>query len=136
MSLFSGLRLAECLSAKRHEIGGIDCWDLDGGKTVNARRIVPVHSRLADVKVPEGLNAKTLSVRFSRLRKSLKLPEGKTFHSLRKCFTTALERSGCPEEIAVRLLGHRPVSLSYRVYSAGRDVKELQGWVDRVSFPA
>lgn len=66
--------------------------------------------------------------------KTLALPEGKTFHSLRKCFTTALERSGCPEEIAVRLLGHRPVSLSYRVYSAGHDAADLKRWVEKVAF--
>ncbi len=134
VSLYSGLRLSECLKAKRHAVGGVECWDLEGGKTINARRIVPVHARLAEVRIPEGVNDKMLSVRFSRLRRRLSLPEGNTFHSLRKCFTTALERAGCPEEIAVRLLGHRPVSLSYRVYSAGRDVKALKRWVETVAF--
>ncbi|MBB4284525.1 DUF6538 domain-containing protein [Roseospira goensis] len=134
VSLYSGLRLNECLTAKRHTVGGVECFDLEGGKTVNARRIVPVHPRLADVTVPQDVNAKALSVRFSRLGKTLALPEGKTFHSLRKCFTTALERSGCPEDIAVRLLGHRPVSLSYRVYSAGHDAADLKRWVETVAF--
>lgn len=135
VSLFSGLRLAECLKAKRHVIDGVEVWDLDGGKTVNARRIVPVHSRLADVQVPDDMTPDMITKRFTRTCRKLGLPEGKSFHSLRKCFTTALERSGCPEEIAVRLLGHRPVSMSYRVYSAGRDVRELQGWVEKVRFP-
>jgi len=134
VSLYSGLRLNECLTAKRHTVGGVECWDLEGGKTVNARRIVPVHPRLADITVPQDVTAKALSVRFSRRGKTLALPEGKTFHSLRKCFTTALERSGCPEEIAVRLLGHRPISLSYRVYSAGHDAADLKRWVEKVGF--
>ena len=81
-----------------------------------------------------------LSVRFGRLAKTVRLPdgsplpEGKTFHSLRKCFSMALERAGCPEAVAVRLLGHAAISISYRVYSAGRDVAQLKPWVGRIAF--
>ncbi|MCK0196501.1 hypothetical protein MWN34_06195 [Ancylobacter sp. 6x-1] len=43
ISLYSGMRLSECLRAQREEIEGIDCYVLAAGKTVNAKRIVPVH---------------------------------------------------------------------------------------------
>ena len=139
-SLYSGMRLSECLAAERLTVEGVECWQLDGGKTTNARRLIPVHPALASVAIPRTIPASTLSVRFGRLMKTVRLedgkplPEGKTFHSLRKCFSTALEQAGCPEVIAVRLLGHAPISMSYRVYSAGRQAAELKEWVERVRF--
>lgn len=133
-SLYSGMRLSECLRAERRDVEGVECFVLGAGKTTNAKRIIPVHGALKDVKTPQGFSAGILSVNFGRAVKDLKLPPRKVFHSLRKNFATALERAGCPEPVAVRLLGHRPLSMSYRVYSAGRGAAELREWVDKVAF--
>jgi integrase len=87
------------------------------------------------LEVPTGKKAVNLSVTFGRKVRPLKWGEGKTFHSLRKCFTTALERVECPEPIAARLLGHAPLGITYKVYSKGREAAQLQEWVEKVSFP-
>ena len=87
------------------------------------------------MKAPEGANASALSVRYGRLMREIKMPKGKTFHSLRKAFTTALERVNCPEEIAARLVGHAPLSITYRLYSQGRKAAQLREWVEKVQHP-
>jgi integrase len=137
ISLYSGLRLSECLRAERKTLGGVDCWVVPEGKgkSENSVRVVPVHPRVASLEVPSGEKAVNLSVTFGRRVRPLKLGEGKTFHSLRKCFTTALERANCPEMVAVRLLGHSPISLTYKVYSKARDAAQLREWVEKVYFP-
>jgi integrase len=103
--------------------------------TANSVRAIPVHPKLAEVVQPVDAKASALSVRFGRLMRDAKLPKGKTFHSLRKRFATALERLECPEGMAVRLLGHKPNSLTYSVYSEGRHVAEMKEWIDRVTQP-
>lgn len=134
VGLHSGLRLSEILEATREQVNGVECFVLRSGKTRNAKRLVPVHPELESVEITTKLNSKALSVRFSRLKRSLDLPDRATFHSLRKCFTTKLEHSGCPEAVAARLLGHRPLSISYGIYSAGQDVRQLERWVKAVSY--
>ena len=110
VSLYAGLRLEECIRAVREEVAGVPCFVVKGGKTANAARVVPIHPVLERVVVPATAKASTLSVRYGRVMRSLEMPKGKTFHSLRKAFATALERAGCPEAIAARLLGHRPLA--------------------------
>jgi integrase len=126
ISIYTGFRLDECLRAERRNVHGVECFVLEGGKSENASRVVPIHPRLKDVVAPKGAKASALSVRYGRLMRSIKMPEGKTFHSLRKAFTTALERADCPEAIAARLVGHAPLGITYRVYSQGREAAQLR----------
>lgn len=135
ISIYTGFRLSECLTAVRQKLGGEECFVVVGGKSRNSARALPVHAKLAGINPPAGVEASALSVRFGRLMRDIKMPKGKTFHSLRKSFTTALEQQGCPEAIAARLLGHAPLSITYGIYSKGRDVAELKEWVDKVSHP-
>lgn len=135
ISIYTGFRLSECLTAERKVLGGEECFLLLTGKSKNAARALPVHAKLKDVTAPTGAKASALSVRFGRLMRKAEIPEGKTFHSLRKSFTTALERLGCPEATAARLLGHAPLGITYGIYSKGKDVAELKEWVDRVAHP-
>lgn len=135
VSIYAGFRLEECIRAVREDVSGVACFVLKGGKTANAARVVPVHQALVGVDVPAGVKASALSVRYGRLMRSLNMPEGKTFHSLRKAFGYALERVGCPEAVAARLLGQKMLGITYGVYSKGRDVNELKEWVDRVRHP-
>lgn len=135
ISLYTGFRLDECLRAERRDVHGIECFVLSKGKTDNAARVVPVHPRLKDVVAPQGAKASALSVRYGRLMRDIEMPKGKTFHSIRKAFATALERADCPEDIASRLVGHAPLGLTYKVYSQGRQAAQLKSWVDKVRFP-
>jgi integrase len=135
ITLYTGFRLSECLRAERKDIHGVECFVLDTGKTDNAARVVPVHTRLKDITAPTGIKASALSTRYQRLMDDLEMPKGKTFHSLRKAFGTALERADCPEAIAARLLGHPPLGITYRVYSQGREAAQLKEWVEKVRHP-
>lgn len=135
MSIYTGFRLDECLRAERRDLYGVECFVLTTGKTDNAARVVPAHPKLKDVQAPKGVKASALSVRYGRLMRSIGMPQGKTFHSLRKSFTTALERAECPEPIAARLLGHAPLGITYGVYSKGREAAQLREWVERVRLP-
>jgi integrase len=133
--MYSGMRLGEILKARREDVSGVGCFVVPDGKTHNSARVIPVHPMLKDVEVKTELNDKALSVRFGRLKKGIGIDDKtKVFHSLRKCFTTKLEQAGCPEGIAVRLLGHKPISLSYSLYSSGQGVLELQRWVNSVNY--
>lgn len=135
ISVYTGFRLDECLRAERETLNGVECFVLKAGKTHNASRVVPVHPKLKGVVAPKDAKASTLSVRYGRLMRAIKMPKGKTFHSLRKAFTTALERAGCPEAIAARLVGHAPLGITYKIYSKGQEAKELKKWVERVKLP-
>ncbi|WP_046863669.1 DUF6538 domain-containing protein [Microvirga massiliensis] len=135
ISLYTGFRLEECLRAERQNLHGVECFVLKTGKTDNAARVVPVHPRLKDVVAPKGAKASALSVRYGRHMRKIGIPEGKTFHSLRKAFTTALERADCPEAIAARIVGHAPLGMTYKLYSNGREAAELRGWVEKVKLP-
>jgi len=135
ISIYTGFRLDECIRAERKDLHSVECYVLMKGKTGNAARVVPVHPRLKDIRVPPGAKADVLSVRFGRAMRKIKMPKGKTFHSLRKAFTTALERADCPEAIAARLLGHSPLGLTYKIYSQGREAKQLLHWVEMVKHP-
>lgn len=135
ISIYTGFRLDECLRAERETLHGVECFVLKSGKTDNAARVVPVHPKLKDVVAPKGVKASALSVRYGRLMRDIEMPKGKTFHSLRKAFTTALERANCPEDIAARLVGHAPLGITYKIYSQGRRASELKEWVEKVKHP-
>jgi integrase len=135
ITLYTGFRLSECLRAERRDVHGVECFVLASGKTDNAARVVPVHPRLRNISAPIGIKASALSTRYQRLMDKLKMPKGKTFHSLRKMFGTALERTDCPEPIAARLLGHAPLGITYRIYSQGREAAQLREWVEKVRHP-
>jgi integrase len=135
ISVYTGFRLDECLRAERETLNGVECFVLKTGKTDNAARVVPMHPRLKDVVAPKGAKASALSVRYGRLMRSIKMPKGKTFHSLRKAFTAALERADCPEAIAARIVGHAPLGITYRLYSNGREAAVLKEWVEKVRLP-
>lgn len=147
LALYGGFRLDECLRLQRQTLKDdeaskdgappvmVDCFVLEGGKTRAASRAVPVHPRLRDVVPPASANAPALSVRYGRLMRGIGMAEGKTFHSLRKSFTTALERVGCPQETAARLVGHSVRRLTYGVYSKGHGTAALREWVEKIRFP-
>ena len=56
------------------------------------------------------------------------------FHSFRKSVATKLEQARIPESEAVQVLGHEKLSMSYRVYSLGVDLKRLKDIVEVVRY--
>jgi integrase len=118
--------------------------------------VIPVHSRvlrsgllaylaglspgglLFPTLTPGGPDSKLswrISPAFTRLRRQLGITRDRvSFHSLRKSVGTKLEQGRVPESEAVQLLGHEKLSMSYRVYSLGVDLKRLKEIVELVRY--
>jgi integrase len=75
------------------------------------------------------------SKRFTAYRRAVKI-EGarKSFHSLRKNFTTALDEAGVHQADAAMLLGHAR-GFTFDHYSGGKGLQTLKGIVERVDYP-
>ena len=142
---------------QEHGVWLFDIREGDGQmlKTEAASRRVPVHSALIGYGLldhrhgvsagplwlglargnPDKKPGKRLSQQFGEHRKTLKLTRDRlAFHSLRKNFTSALDRAGVPIADAAALLGHGR-GFSWDVYSSGPGVKRLQELVEKVEYP-
>ncbi|MBW9467651.1 tyrosine-type recombinase/integrase [Enterobacter roggenkampii] len=160
-SLYSGMRLNEIASLKHEHIvtiEGVRCFHIPIAKSKAGKRDVPCHSRLIDivdrylsqnhgqylfpqsnnVTRKDGRPGALFSSKFSVL-KSHHLPDAgdrQCFHSLRGMFITQLDRAGLPENRIAQIVGHsRGKTESLKTYSKGAEMKELQGYVEMVSYP-
>ena len=117
------------------------------GKTEAARRIVPVHPELQERGLVDyatvcgdkpliGCDGATLAKRFPAYRRDRGVDrQGVVFHSLRRSFTTKLERSNVPSDTAALLLGHKGLrSFSYGRYSGGHAPSKLAEVVAGVHY--
>ena len=160
LGLYSGARLEELASLQVTniiEIGGIKCFDIKEGKNKNAIRVIPIHSKLLAVVErlvignhsgylfyrastsdrADGKKSFWYSQAFTRARiKALgKNVKNKVFHSLRHNFSTKLDRKEVPEIRANQLLGHEKAkTISYQLYSAGVEIKELKRLIELVEY--
>jgi len=161
----TGCRIEELCSLTCEQIVTDDDTDITYfevlvGKTDNAKRKIPIHSWIVDDvlkqkdKVKEGILFPLLTTQrndgrrsdkvskwFGRLRDEVRTQKGKKgFHSFRVHMATNLERGDVLESTAVWILGHtRNLSLSYGLYSKGKDIEDLleainvipidKGWV-------
>jgi integrase len=156
---YSGMRLNEICSLKVRDViqrDGLTCFNITGAKTEAGDRVMPVHSQvlqsgflaylaglprdglLFPTLTPGGPDSKLswrISPEFTRLRRRLGITRDRvSFHSLRKSVGTKLEQARVPESEAVQLLGHEKLSMSYRVYSLGVDLKRLKEIVELVRY--
>ncbi len=130
-------------------------------KNANSVRLVPLHPVLIRLGLPlyaEALRAAGEERLFPELRhdktkgygkpagawfndrllgRKLRMPRDgrKTFHSLRHCFITALERQNLPERLMTQLAGHeRGNSQSTQRYAKDRGADELVVVIDALQF--
>lgn len=150
---FLGCRLSELARAKREQVvlnGGNFVIEVHKGKTKNAVRVVPVCSHIVPLlkealKRSEGSeylfpeitsqnNISSISSRISKLTSTFEKITGfkTSIHSLRGQFATALEETGCPEELAVVLAGHRRLSLTYDLYSKHKHYDTLWPHIEKL----
>ncbi len=131
-------------------------------KNVNALRVVPMHETLVKLGLPEYVAALRRAGHarlFPELTrdavKGYGKPAGswfnerllgrklgierngkKTFHSLRHCFLTAVERLDFTERVMAQLAGHqRGTTQSGTRYAKDRSALELKPVVDRLNYP-
>ncbi|ONB84478.1 site-specific integrase [Burkholderia pseudomallei] len=131
-------------------------------KTVNARRVVPLHNRLVQLGLPEYVQA-LRQAGYTRLFPELKRDavkgygkpasswfnerflgrtlgierDGtKTFHSFRHTFLSAIEQLEIPERVSAQMAEHqRGKTESYSRYAKDRDADQLAPIVNRLAFP-
>lgn len=153
IAAYSGMR-AEEIATMRLEDMENGCFVVEEGKTDSSIRSIPIHpsivelvARLAGGRVsgyliqgmkrsgPDDKRAHITNQRFSKRIRIWGFSDKRLcFHSIRKSFATALEESGCPENVAKQLLGHAKSSLSYGLYSSGVSVEVLRSAVEKVKY--
>ncbi len=152
LGLMTGARLNELCELRVEDIAeNAQAIRIRGGKTDNARRVVPLHPlvqpivrrRLAAAKDgqlfpelrpggPDHKRSWYVSKSFTRFRRRV-LGDDRTvdFHSLRRCFATLLERASTlgPDvnaSVIAELMGHSKPTLALSLYSAGLSAQQLE----------
>lgn len=121
-------------------------------KTKAGNRIVPIHSKLqttinrlistsTNSYLFDRLNANkygdrsnAIGKRFGHLKTSLGHAGQFVFHSIRKTFTTELERAGIAENIAADIVGHEKQTMTYGLYSGGASIEQKRDAVEKLNF--
>jgi integrase len=153
IAAYTGARIEELCSLQK------DFIDLDektftiiDAKTEAGNRVVPIHREIfKDVKrlmnssenqylfsdLTEnkfGNRSNAIGKRFGRLKKELGYGKQLVFHSIRKTFTTELERAGVSENIAADIVGHEKKTMTYGLYSGGASLDQKRKAVSKVKF--
>lgn len=159
VGMYSGMRLNEICSLQISNIKtieGVLCFEVTEGKTRNAARLVPIHSKLVALvkqliqdnhngflfyhasitERADGKRSTWHTQRFTRAKRKVlgeKGTERKVFHSLRGMFISQLDRHGVPEDRIALIVGHeRGKTESFRTYSKGAGMKELSEYVELI----
>lgn len=158
---YSGMRINEICTLRESSIKtieGVLCFEITGGKTKSAARIVPVHSKLIPLVKSllktthsgflfyhasitdraDGKRSTWHTQQFTRAkRKALGelAAERKVFHSLRHAFVQQLDRAQVPEDRIALLVGHeRGSTESFKTYSKNSaSPLEISKYVEQIT---
>ena len=135
VALYSGMRIGEIIALEKNNIidrDGILFYDIIEGKTENAPRIIPVHTKVIPT-IQRLLKQKGTFLfndgRYNASQKQVNsqlskiiVDKDKTFHSFRKNFTSQLYDNFIELEPYIKvLLGHSTKSnLSYNIYAENK----------------
>lgn len=153
VALFSGARREEIASLKAvnvKTVDGVPCFQIEGGKTADARRVVPVHPQLqalgfmdfaqhvhsmgAEYLFPylvDGPNGrgKNAGRQFAKLLDKRQIKdERKVFHSFRHTLITRLHATGANPAHVMQITGHRgeaAQSVHFQTYTHDVGLKAL-----------
>jgi len=153
IAAYTGARIEEICSLKIDFINLCDMtFQITDAKTTAGNRIVPLHldllrtvTRLIDGTTnsylfPEltenkyGDRSNAIGKRFGHMKKNQGFSKLFVFHSIRKTFTTELERAGVAENIAADIVGHEKHTQTFGVYSGGTSIEQKRDAVEKVSF--
>ncbi|KGM07059.1 integrase family protein [Methylophaga thiooxydans] len=153
LALFTGMRGRELANIKADSPSEKFLW-VDAGKNKSSVRQVPVHPIIqplvtklrndagADgylipgltVSQPDNNRYKNIGKKIKRLRAKANISEEVDFHSTRRSVAGALERAGVSQDMAARILGHTPTSLTYGLYSGGLKQDQLLEAVKSIHY--
>ena len=166
MGYYTGMRVEELCQLRVKDIGLLDdihCLFVspEAGplKTINAERVVPIHSELIrlglldyknTVGIPEettrlwqnlkpntyGKFSSAFTKRFGRFkRKCGEMDSRLTFHSLRHTFVNELKQQGETEFVIAQLIGHSNGSITMGRYGKEYEVGVLSLAVEKLRIP-
>lgn len=156
IGLYSGLRLEEIYGQQVRSMSddGVLCFYVDmDAKTQNSVRRVPCHpvieplvrklmttsfdgyliSGLKRSGGDRGRRGHHVSGVFADWRRSLGIPDGKTFHSTRHTFISAMRDAGLTEAQAASISGHKSQTV-IAGYMGRPDLARLVEWVAMVTY--
>ena len=160
------MRVEELCQLRVKDIGLLDdihclCVSPEAGplKTINAERVVPIHSELIrlglldyknTVVIPDkttrlwqnlkpntyGKFSSAYTKRFGRFKRKVGVVDSQlTFHSLRHTFVNELKQQGESEFVIAQLIGHSNSSITMGRYGKDYDVGVLSSAVEQLRVP-
>jgi len=153
IAAYTGSRIEELCALQKDFIDlGDKTLTIVDAKTDAGNRVVPIHEdifktveklfqnssnnylfdKLSSNKYGDRSNA--IGKRFGRLKKEHGHGSQHVFHSIRKTFTTELERAGISENIAADIVGHEKQTMTYGLYSGGSSLDQKRKAISKVKF--
>lgn len=163
VSLLSGARREEIASLRASNvktIDGVACFQIEGGKTADARRVIPVHSQLLDLgfmdyakhvqgmgveylfpHLNDGANGrgKNAGRQFALMldKRGIK-DDRKVFHSFRHTVITRLHATGANVAHVMQITGHRGENtqgVHFQTYTHDVGLMALADTLGRLVYP-
>lgn len=147
LAVFTGCRISELCNLQAKHVfreNDIVAIYIEKGKTDSATRVIPLTTELGNTLLTMaesknrdesllGVDGKAMSRWFSRIKTAnISTDSTKSFHSFRKMFSTAIQRSEVAELKAAAILGHkRGDTMTYGYYSDGYTLPQLKEAYDQ-----
>jgi integrase len=156
------IKIASYTGARIEELCSLRCDDVNlkketitftQSKTKAGERTIPIHKKIKELLselidlseddyVFSGLVPNKYSNRSNKLGKQFKkLKESldfhgrvKSFHSIRKTFTTKMENLGVTENITADIVGHQKKSITYGLYSGGNTLGVMKKAINKLHY--
>ncbi len=163
LALFTGARREELASlhvSNVKTVDGVPCIQIEGGKTADARRLLPVHPQLVAMDFMEyakhvqsmgveflfpylvdGANGrgKNAGRQFANWLEKLKIIDSrKVFHSFRHTVTTRLHATGANPAHVMQITGHKGEmgqTVHFGTYTHDVGLKALADTLEKLSYP-
>jgi integrase len=163
LALFTGARREELASlhvSNVKTVDGVPCIQIEGGKTADARRLLPVHPQLVAMGFMEyakhvqgmgveylfpylvdGANGrgKNAGRQFANWLEKLKIIDSrKVFHSFRHTVTTRLHATGANPAHVMQITGHKGEmgqTVHFGTYTHDVGLKALADTLEKLAYP-
>jgi integrase len=164
LGYFTGMRIEELCQLRMEDViqvDGVDCIQVSSEagplKTINAERIVPIHTHLIklgfldyvrgldaskSIRLWPNLKAKAYgkfssaySKRFGRFKRKVGIKDRQlTFHSFRHTFANELKQVDVSEHLIAQLIGHSNSSITMSRYGKEYEVDKLSKAVEKLNL--
>ena len=156
------IKIASYTGARIEELCSLRCDDVNlkketitftQSKTKAGERTIPLHKKIKELLsemidlseddyvfsnlVPNKYSNRSnkLGKQFKKLKESLDFHgRVKSFHSIRKTFTTKMENLGITENVTADIVGHQKKSITYGLYSGGNTIDVMKKAINKLQY--